>query len=1071
MAADIPIIETKFVPPVVKDSYIRRPNLTRKMRTFTDYKLIIVHSGAGYGKSIAISQFLQDLKPHHCWYSVTTSDDGFVPFVTNLIYAIQKQVPDFGGELGETLISMGQYMKEEDIYRLSALFINECMNISHDFSIILDDYHLVDHSFLINQWLEKVIEHLPIHIHFFLSTRTKPSWSSLIQLKISRQLLEVTENDLCLTKEEMEMFLTDFYETSILKTQLDTIGELTEGWVIAVSMIHSQLQENPNILMVEKQYSSLDELFHYLAHEVFSKQSPIVQQFLKQISILEEINGSVCEEIFELPGAEQMLKKLSDKNALLQEMKGASHYRLHALFQTFLERKLKDENKDLYHELHLKCAHFYEQRGQWEKAIFHYIKTEDMEAVTSILLHEAEEMIKSGHLETLGDYLQRIPDNLKDHYYSLWVYHGEFFRYRSFYEKAEKAYRKGIYFAEERKDSVMLSKSYEGIGRIFLDTIQPGKAQRYLLKAIDCLEKNGDDFLLEKSHLYYLISENLVNSGKAIQAKLWYEKGKINGFMKEEGNLEARMLLRTGKLQEAKKTLLYKEGENQLPQSHREKELLLSLIESFMGNGREAKSLAQQGISQGIKAKSPFVEACGWMRMGHAVQLINTYDSELAKKCYETSLNLMNQINISRGKAEPFMGLSILYSQLGEYQKARELAEEALHETEKVEDLWLSSLILLSGGINDFYKGELKECKKRMKQASSQFESCGDHYGKMLTNMWQSFIAHKEGNHEIFVENMTSFLNEVQIGEYEFIFFKLTTFGPRDLQSVIPLVMKAYHEEIHAMFCKQLLMKLGYETLSSHPGYTLKVRTLGGFEVWLGESKITEKQWQRDKAKELFQYLLIQKNHLKPKEEIIDELWPEGIGDRDFKVALNTLNNVLEPNREARKKAFFIQRDQGGYRLNTLANIEYDGDEFTKWITEGLKEKDVEKSIQYLKRGLHYCKGIFLPDRKGTWWTEKERERLQLLYLRGLEKHAQLSVRKEEPDEAIDYCLSIIEQDPLWEEAYRILMYCYYLKHNRPQAVKWYQRCKSLLKADLGVDPMKATHQMYEMIIGEEGTT
>lgn len=101
--------------------------------------------------------------------------------------------------------------------------------------------------------------------------------------------------------------------------------------------------------------------------------------------------------------------------------------------------------------------------------------------------------------------------------------------------------------------------------------------------------------------------------------------------MKEEGNLEARMLLRTGKLQEAKQVLLYKEGENQLPQSHREKELLLSLIQSFMGNGKEAKSLAQHGISQGIKGKSPFVEACGWIRMGHAVQLISDYDTSLAK--------------------------------------------------------------------------------------------------------------------------------------------------------------------------------------------------------------------------------------------------------------------------------------------------------------------------------------------------------------------------------------------------------------------------------------------------------
>ncbi len=1069
MTTEIPIIETKFVPPVVKESYIRRPSLMKKLKAITDYKLMIVHSGAGYGKSTAISQFLQDVKLGHCWYSITQTDEGLIPFVTNIVYSIQKQVPHFGEELKKTMVSMGQYIKDDDIYRLSALFINECMKIPHTFTIIVDDYHLVDHSFLINQWMEKVIEHLPGHIHFFLSTRTKPSWASFIQMKISRQLLEITESDLCLTKEEVEVLLTDFHETVIPETQLDAICDLTEGWVIAVSMIHSQLQENPDILMVEKQHSSLEELFHYLAHEVFSKQTPIVQQFLKQISILDEINGGICEAIFELPGSGQMLKQLSEKNALLQEMKGSGHYRLHALFQTFLDRKLKVESLGLYKELQLKCAQFFQRQGKWEKAVFHYMKMENIEAVCAILVREAEGMIKGGQLETLGDYLGEIPDSLKDQYYSLWFYQGEFFRYRSFYEKAEKAYTSGIKLAES--DPIMLSKAYEGIGRIYLDTIQPGKAQRFLLKAIECLEGEKQEYLEEKNHLYVLIAENLVNSGKAMQAKLWYDKGKKNGFMKEEGNLEARMLLRTGKLQEAKQVLLFKEGEDQLPQSHREKELLLSLIQSFMGNADEAKALAQQGISQGIKGKSPFVEACGWIRMGHAVQLISDYDAAHAKSCYETSLELMNQINISRGKAEPLMGLSILYARAGEFQKAKELAEEALHETEKVEDMWLHSLILLSVGMTDFLREAFEESRISFERAGRQFDACGDRYGKMVTDLWKGAIAHKTDNDDLFVESMTSCLNEVQMGEYEFVFFKPTTFGPKDLQSLVPLVVRAYQKGIHAPYCHQLLTGLGYDSISSHPGYTIKVQTLGRFEIRLGDTKVNEKQWQREKAKELFQYLLIQGNQLKRKEEIIEELWPEGTGsDRDFKVALNALNNVLEPNREARGKAFFIGRHQEGYQLNPMACIEYDANQFTSWITEGLKENDVEKSIQYLERGFHYYKGVFLPDRKGTWWTEKEREKLYLLYLRGLEKRAQLAVRAEQVDKAIDYCLEIIEYDPLWEEAYRILMYGYYQKNNRPQAVKWFQRCKALLESELGVDPMMATRQMYEMVIGDKGS-
>jgi LuxR family transcriptional regulator, maltose regulon positive regulatory protein len=120
VATEIPIIETKFVPPVVKETYIRRPALMKKMRTITNYKLLIVHSGAGYGKSTAISQFLQDESLTYCWYSITANDDGLVPFVTNILYSIQKQVPQFGQELKETLSSIGQYIKEE-LYKISIM--------------------------------------------------------------------------------------------------------------------------------------------------------------------------------------------------------------------------------------------------------------------------------------------------------------------------------------------------------------------------------------------------------------------------------------------------------------------------------------------------------------------------------------------------------------------------------------------------------------------------------------------------------------------------------------------------------------------------------------------------------------------------------------------------------------------------------------------------------------------------------------------------------------------------------------------------------------------------------------
>ena len=79
---------------------------------------------------------------------------------------------------------------------------------------------------------------------------------------------------------------------------------------------------------------------------------------------------------------------------------------------------------------------------------------------------------------------------------------------------------------------------------------------------------------------------------------------------------------------------------------------------------------------------------------------------------------------------------------------------------------------------------------------------------------------------------------------------------------------------------------------------------------------------------------------------------------------------------------------------------------------------------------------------------------------------AQLSIAMNDPNSAIHWCELILKKEKTWEEAYRLLMYCYYLKNNRPQSIKWYQKCCAVLQEELAVEPLASTKDMYEMIIG-----
>ena len=116
---------------------------------------------------------------------------------------------------------------------------------------------------------------------------------------------------------------------------------------------------------------------------------------------------------------------------------------------------------------------------------------------------------------------------------------------------------------------------------------------------------------------------------------------------------------------------------------------------------------------------------------------------------------------------------------------------------------------------------------------------------------------------------------------------------------------------------------------------------MGPFTLHLGIEELNNRNWQRDKAKELFIYLLLNRERYVSKEEIMHELWKvsdEKNADRDFKVALNALLKVVEPYRSARENSYFVLRKQTMYRLNPEADIRTDLDNFRKYAEMGLSE-------------------------------------------------------------------------------------------------------------------------------------
>jgi len=1062
MTADI-IIQSKCIPPIPSNHCIRRAALMKKLKKGLEHTCTFIHSGAGYGKTTILAQFLHAESSPFSWYSVSEEDDNILPFLKHLLYSIQRVIPHFGVQF-DNWHQVSRFPKIEELNRWYKLFVNSLCEIEDSFLLVIDDYHLVDHEFHINYVMEKIIEFSPPHIHFMIASRTLPKWDIIRKLKMQMKAHFITETDLAFSAEEIAVFFEDYGAIHLSQDEILKVLEITEGWAISITLLAEQW--NNEALEYWLTIHSND-LFTYLSEEVFFKMPKFEQKTLLQLAIFPTFSEALIAQFYQSETAETF-KQLLQKHIFIQPMAENGFYRFHALFRRFLEIKWQ-QNPQQFVQLHKKAALFYVQENDVHAILHHAFKTNDLNFSGTLLQDYAENRVKAGQFEWLLEKIHRFSTEEKVKFYRLYFFEGECHRYRAYYEKAKYAYELAERIAKSNHDVLYMTKAQAGLAHIYLDTIQPALAEPYLKRALQLAPEAAlsEEALLELQRQY---AENLVNLGKAKKAQQFIDEVKLNEAVLHRANVDVRILLRTGQLVEAKNLLIERlEMPPQLVVTHRESELLASFVFSLLGQGKEAWYTAQHGIRRGVREKSIFIEAVGYNRKAHALLLLDFPNYAGACEAYEKAITLMNTINISRVKAEPYMGLAIAKHALGDNVAARKYLALGLQETEQVQDAWMTALILLAEVKVMISCQEWQEAKQILVKAHKLFLDCGDQYGEMHVFFYQSVIALQEKNANLFCQCFQHFASTCNANGYHYFFQRKSILGPANLMIFYELLQYSEHCGLDNATIQTLRNDFQMEGNIVYPPDDIQVNLFGSLNLIRNHRKLGDKEWQREKSKELFVYLYCHRQRYTPKEEIAHALWPERsveTVDRDFKVVLNTLLKVLEPRRNARQDSFFIHRKNNMYQLQHIQFLHIDVERFYYYYTLGMEEFDPHFSDEWLQLAADSYTDVLYAEKKQIDWLTQDRDKLQTLYIEVLERLAQNATRQHHFKQAIFYAEKMIQEDILWEEGYRLLMYSYYQLNNRSKALKWYERCVQQLQTELKTTPMESTMAVYDLIMG-----
>ena len=1083
----ITILHTKIIPPKRSERTLTRQRVTNTLAESLQYRLTILQAGAGYGKSTALALLAEQVQPL-VWYQVTEEDKDPLVFLLHLCHATRRAVPELQGLPVAFLESWDGTRGPLPSLDVIDQYLNAVTDhLPAPLLFVLDDIHLVIHSNEIAFLLDRLIGLAPFHLHILLAGRPVINLPSLSRWRAQGDVLNLDQTVLAFNASEISHLFSKSYGYELTTEEAEALLENTEGWAIALQMVWQNIRSvSPASIQdyFDRRVPSLKALFEILAEEVFTRQPEDVQNFLLISATLREMTSTACDSIFaglKDTGVSQALLPVGGSSAMLAYLRRQDLFtveradgslRYHHIFHQFLKQRASAEQRMRWNQA--AAGHFLSQ-GDLDSGIYHLLQAQEYDAAAALLDTYGTMLLNKGRLDSLADCLDTLPPQTLHKHPALISQLGDLARLHSRFQEALGWYQQAERIWRERGQQEGAARALRGQARVYLDTVNPSRAEELLQQSLRL--SDGMESRESQARLYELLAENRLNAGKVQEAeRLRLQAEALRQEGPSDSQLFFRVLLRTGRLQEARQALeAQAENENlnpvQTPRMHRETLLVLSLIYAFQGETDASLQAAIAGTQRGVTLESPFVTAVGHARQGHALSVLGGAEN------YQKAIDQINQtVQISRELLVPrllvesYWGLCRAYGYQGDLVTAERFASEGIEIAIQAGDEWIASLIRTTMGASLVLADRYEAAEKWLEHAIIGFRECSDPFGRCGARLWLSLALFEQKEFEALEGVLTDLLKACREREYDFLLMRPTLVGPPDERILVPLLIHARNNGWEAAYANRLLVQLGLPEIEMHPGYMLRVRTLGGFQTWRGAQEILANGWRREKARQIFQLLLTFRNAPLDRDQIIEYLWPEqdpASAQRNFKVALNALYGVLEPQREPGSESAYIIREGSIYSLRPGADLWLDAELFQTAVQEAdrCSSDDQEKAIGKLEFTLELYRGEYLPEARYETWAAAERENLAVRFLRSADRLADLYLQKGDYGNTIRVCQRILAQDACWERAYRRQMIAFHKLGERGQVVRTYQRCLNVLHEELDVPPSLETKNLYRQLV------
>jgi DNA-binding SARP family transcriptional activator len=1080
---------------------ISRPALARRIADGLEAGSVTLVAGAGFGKTMALEEAVELAGRKSIWVACGDARGDSGRLLTNAVQGLRTAVPGLVDVFGDALAGSLQQLDVESA--TSALVAELEHLLVEPLVIVFDDAEALQRNEAAIAMLDRLLGVRGAPLSLAIASRQSLP-IRLSKLRAGGRLVEIGPAELSFTASESAELLRERLGDSISEEAVEAVIAASEGWPMGIALARLDGSVGPG-----GGAAGREDLFLYLAEEVFDHLDPEARLMLADSSVVDELTPELARDL----GIPADIAEVADASGLPVRVRPSGARSYHPLILGFLREQLAElrTEADLA-SLHERAGDSIASAGRPADAIEHWLEAGRFQRALSAMAPDGAGLVRSSP-ETVSRWLSAMPEEIRaDPEYLL--LEGQLLWGGGDHERAVEPLCEAIAGFREAENA-----DGEWLARVFLaDTLVfIGEFEE-----VEPLTDGWDEAsgplagAASSSVAWYqaiaLASLGRIDEAERLKERLRQDSGtaRLFGFLDAitsagtalaSGDIETTLRYLTAEIEELEVhdplgSLPYVMG--MLLATRRnlgDRRDALEWVERCereaerVGLGfalrdfrlQRATLLAQTGDLAGaeaVLAQATKRGGTGWRAVFDAeaeahISMLRG-DGNAAIEAARRALDAATTAPIT-WRVLTTVEMVELLAQTGAPDSASAAVEATLdwlnerfpEDRGRLPRAWL----LASKASLQYRAGEPEAACRTLSEA---WEAADRAAAAMLRARWQTVrpvLWHVLAEGAISPEQVLPAMQEAFPAGHALaalsdhpepavrraaVLAGLAARHPDALRQLTELAEDPDKQIAAAATAAQ-------QELQANPP-PLRFELLSRFRVFRAGWELDEQSWKRPIAARVVRFLLVQESKAVPEDALFEAFWADKPADtarQNLAAAISRARKVLDLPGAPES---IIELHERTYRLRLGERDSTDVMQFESAAREALADRGEARRAS-LERAAGLWVGEPLPEDRYAEWSFAWRERLVETYSGVLSALIETYVASGEANEAIRAARRLLEMDPLNEDAHRQLMLTYARTGRTSQALRQFLECRRALVIELGVEPSAETSRLQARIL------